>query len=335
MNKHTFFVSWCLAILSGLVRVKEEQMVQESESNFRALVENAHDGIVVLSSDGQAAYANDRACEITGYSQDELSTADFGAKAHREDFSIAVQRFQEIIADEQAMGCLETKLLHKRGEMRWVELSASKTVWNRQPAVLVIFRDITERKCTQETLLNSCAELKCRVENRDLELKKTVRALESKRRELSLLKIEGEKISNELLETNNAISILARNMNDHRLEAEKSIAGTINSKIMPIVENLRKQAKPDDLKIGLDILDAHLQTLAKELMGEMNTLAKLTPSEMQVATMIKNGLKSREIAERFYISLQTVKTHRRNIRKKLNIHAPGASLTSYLRSIME
>ena len=59
-----------MAILSGLVRVKVEQMVQENESNFRALVENAHDGIVVLSSDGQAAYANDMACEITGYSRE-------------------------------------------------------------------------------------------------------------------------------------------------------------------------------------------------------------------------------------------------------------------------
>jgi PAS domain S-box-containing protein len=310
-------------------------MLHKSESNFSAMVEDAHDGIVIQTNDGCVCYANKRACEITGYSKDELTAADFGDVTRREDYSKAVQVSREKTAGEQVSGCIETRLIHQHGQVLCIELSASKTVWDRKPAELLIFRDITERKCTQETLLNSCAELKCRVDNRDLELKKTVRALESKLRELSLLKIEGEKISNELLETNNAISILARNMNQHRLEAEKSIAGTINSKIMPIVENLRKQAKSDDLKTGLDILDAHLQTLAKELMGEMNTLAKLTPSEMQVATMIKNGLKSREIAERFYISLQTVKTHRRNIRKKLNIHAPGASLTSYLRSIME
>ena len=313
---------------------KVEQMVQENESNFRALVENAPDGIVVLSNDGLAAYANDRACEITGYSKDELSIGEFGDVAHREDFSMAVQRFQEMVTDERAMGCLETRLLHKRGEMRWIELSASKTVWNRQPAVLVIFRDISERNCTQEALANSCAELDCLVEERDSELKKSVKELECKCKELSLLKIEGEKINNELLETNNALSILAKNINGHRLEAEKTVAGTINSKIMPVVDNLRNSDKFDDIQSGLDVLDAHLQTLTKELRGEMNTVTNLTPSEVQVATMIKNGMKSREIAEKFYISLQTVKTHRRNIRKKLNIQLPNTSLASYLRFTM-
>jgi PAS domain S-box-containing protein len=309
-------------------------MVQESESNFRALVENAHDGIVVLSNDGRATYANSRALEITGYSQDELGTADFGDVAHREDCSIAVQRFQEMVADEQAMRCLETRLLHKRGEMLWIELSASKTVWNRQPAVLVIFRDISERKCTQEALVNSCAELNCLVEERDSELKEFVKEFDCKCKELSQLKIEGEKINSELLETNNALSTLARKINDHRLETEKSVAGTINSRIMPVVDNLRNSDKFDDIQSGLDIIDAHLQTLTKELWGEMNTVTNLTPSEMQVATMIKNGMKSREIAEKFYISLQTVKTHRRNIRKKLNIQSPNTSLASYLRSMM-
>jgi PAS domain S-box-containing protein len=309
-------------------------MVQENESNFKALVENAHDGIVVLSNDGLAAYANNRACEITGYGKDTLSTADFGDVAHRADYSKAGQKFQMMIADEQEMGCVETRLLHKRGEMLWIELSASKTVWNRQPAVLIIFRDITERKCAQEALVNSCAELNCLVEERDSELKKSITELKLKCKELSLLKIEGEKINNELLETNNALSILARNINGHRLEAEKTVAGTINSRIMPVVDNLRNSDKFDDIQSGLDVLDAHLQTLAKELRGEMNTVANLTPSEVQVATMIKNGMKSREIAEKFYISLQTVKTHRRNIRKKLNIQSPNTSLASYLRFMM-
>jgi PAS domain S-box-containing protein len=310
-------------------------MLRASESNFRALVENAHDGIVILTNAGCACYANKRACEITGYNKDELTAADFRDVAHRDDYSKAIQRYQMMIAGEQETGCMETRLIHKRGESLWVEMSASKTVWNRQPAVLVIFRDITERKCTEEALVDSCAELKCRVEKQDVALKKSVRGLDRKCKELSLLKIEGEKLNNELLETHNALSILARNINEHRLEAEKTVAGAISSKIMPIIDNLRKSDKFDDIQTSLDVLNAHLQTLTKDLMGEMNTVANLTPSEVQVATMIKNGLKSREIAEKFYISPQTVKTHRRNIRKKLNIRAPGACLTSYLRSIMD
>ena len=310
-------------------------MLRESENDFREMAENAQDAIVILTDDGRACYANKRACEITGYSRSELITADFKKVAAWDDYSKAGQMYREKTAGPQVPGCIETRLIRKRGKALSIELSAAKTVWDRKPAVLVIFRDITARKSAEERLLNSSTKLKSRIEKRDLELKKAVRELENKHQELLRLKIEGETIYNELLETNNAVSILARNINKHRLEAEKTFAGTINTKIMPIVENLRKKTKLDDIKIGLDLLDAQLQTLAKELMGEINMLAKLTPSEMQIATMIKNGLKSQEIAERFYISLQTVKTHRRNIRKKLNIHAPGVSLTFYLKSIMD
>ena len=309
--------------------------MHETEINFRALVENAHDGIVILADDGCARYANQRACEITGYGRNELTAADFvGDVARRNDHGKEVSNHQMMIAGGQETDCVERRLIHKQGQMRWIELSATKTVWDEQPAMLVIFRDITDRKCTEEALINTCEDLKCRVEERESALKKSTRELERKCKKLSLLKIEGDKINNELLETNNALSILARNITEQRLEAEKSVAGTINSKIMPILSQLRTSDKLEDIQSGLDVLNAHLQTLAKEVMGERNTVANLTPSEAQVATMIKNGLKSREIAEKFFISLQTVKTHRRNIRKKLNIQSPNTSLASYLRFVM-
>jgi DNA-binding CsgD family transcriptional regulator len=63
-------------------------------------------------------------------------------------------------------------------------------------------------------------------------------------------------------------------------------------------------------------------------------MAALTPTELQVASMIKKGLPSRKIADRLYISLHTIKSHRRNIRKKLNIQNSGINLESYLRSTM-
>ena len=309
--------------------------MHESETDFRALVENASDGIVVLNADGCACYENSRAREITGYGKNELTAADFSDVALLEEGSQSADWYQIMMAGDQEIGCMETILTHKEGEKRWFELSASKTLWNGQPAVLVIFRDITKRRCTEEALVRTCADLSCKIEKRESKLKKYACDIDLKRKELSRLKMDGKKINNELLETNNALSILARNINDHRLEAEKSVAGAINSKIMPVVESMRKLDKVDEIQSGLDVLDAHLQTLVKELRGEVNTVANLTPSELQVATMIKNGLKSREIAEKFYISLETVKTHRRNIRKKLNIQSPSTSLASYLNFMME
>ena len=309
--------------------------MQETESNFKALVENAQDGVVVLIDDGRACYANRRACEITGYDQNELASADFRELAGHANNRQSVDWFQEALSGEQQIGCLEARIVHKQGEKLWFELSASKTRWNRRPAVLVIFRDITKRRCSEEALVRTCADLSCKIEEQESELEKSVNDLDRKRKQLSRLKMEGEKINNELMETNNALSILARNINDHRLEAEKSLSAAIHSRIMPVVDSIRKSDNIADIQSGLDVLDVHLQTLIQELRGELNTVANLTPSELQVATMIKNGLKSREIAEKFYISLQTVKTHRRNIRRKLNIQSSKTSLASILKFMME
>ena len=103
---------------------------------------------------------------------------------------------------------------------------------------------------------------------------------------------------------------------------------------MPIVEDLRKAKSLESLQASLDILAANVQTLTSDLTGGMNLMASLTPTEVRVATMIKNGLTSQEIADKLYISLHTAKTHRRNIRKKLNVKNSRINLASYLQSIM-
>jgi DNA-binding NarL/FixJ family response regulator len=53
---------------------------------------------------------------------------------------------------------------------------------------------------------------------------------------------------------------------------------------------------------------------------------------MRVALMIKNGLTSQQISDLLCISLHTVKTHRKNIRKKLKISDTNINLVSYLKS---
>ncbi len=58
-----------------------------------------------------------------------------------------------------------------------------------------------------------------------------------------------------------------------------------------------------------------------------------TPMEMRIASMIKDGYKSKDIASLQYISLETVKTHRRRIREKLGLTHRQVDLVSYLKSI--
>ena len=62
-------------------------------------------------------------------------------------------------------------------------------------------------------------------------------------------------------------------------------------------------------------------------------IEKLSTSEMKVASMIKNGFKTREIALQLHVSASTIATHRKNIRKKLGIRNKETLLENYLLSV--
>jgi two-component system cell cycle sensor histidine kinase/response regulator CckA len=133
--------------------VKKTQ--QESEETFRALAENANDGIFVTIGEGLQAYANKRASEITGYSVAELIKTTIKDLVHPDELKKIMERYRKRLAGEPIPIQYETIIIRKDGKSIPIELTASKTVWQGQPAVLVIIRNITERKQSEETLRES------------------------------------------------------------------------------------------------------------------------------------------------------------------------------------
>jgi len=60
---------------------------------------------------------------------------------------------------------------------------------------------------------------------------------------------------------------------------------------------------------------------------------RLTPREIEVCDLIREGLPSKKIARALSISLKTVEKHRDNIRKKLGIANRRINLTPFLQSL--
>jgi len=69
------------------------------------------------------------------------------------------------------------------------------------------------------------------------------------------------------------------------------------------------------------------RTRNKELI-ENDNYNKLTKREMEVFQLIAEGLTSKEISQKLFLSISTVNSHRMNIMKKLDIH-DIASLVKY------
>lgn len=162
-------------------------------------------------------------------------------------------------------------------------------------------------------------------------LERKVKELEQKRRELLDSKLELENVNDMLLETNAALSVLARNLEKNRKESEKRILQKTKTLILPIIEKLYNARRLEKYREDLDLLTGFLKNLTPGL-DKDKISASLSTSEIRIASLIKNGMSSSEIARHLNVSLYTVKTHRKNIRRKLDLQNSGVNLRSYLES---
>ncbi|MCX6701563.1 MAG: PAS domain S-box protein, partial [Methanomicrobiales archaeon] len=152
---------------------KADDALRESEGTFKALAENANDGILVAVTEEAHTYANRRVCEMLGYSVTELQKSSIKDLVVPDEAATLIERFRKRLLGEDIPQQYVTSLLHKDGKNVPVEISAAKTSWHGQPADLVIIHDITERKRAEKTMYLFQAygtenDIRCRIEMGDV-----------------------------------------------------------------------------------------------------------------------------------------------------------------------
>ncbi len=302
------------------MRTRSEANLRDSENNFRSMAENAKDGILLTAGDGVIVYANKGFTQISGYTFSELLKMGFKDLVPANERKKITKRYFNRIAGKKVPNQYELNIVRKDGKIVPIEVAASNTVWQNQNTILGIYRDISERKKVEEEQEKARAELEHLVDERTLELVGAAEELKLKH--------------NELLDTNKALTALARNIDRKCDDAENKITKTLRSRMLPLLEDFQKNASFKKYRAKIDKLTLSLYELTPGLIKDGDIILSLSSRELRIATMIKNGLTSAEIANVQHISLGTVKSHRRNIRRKLKLNNSRINLASYLEAKM-
>ncbi len=129
------------------VRAERELLVrsQESEARYLALVEEASDGVAILQ-DGKLIFVNQSLAQMGGSMPDEVTGNDYLDFLDEQERQASVQRVQALLSGERRHDKAEVKYRDRDGQERDLEISDTAIRHGGRPAVLVIARDVTERR---------------------------------------------------------------------------------------------------------------------------------------------------------------------------------------------
>ncbi len=162
-----------LYLITSIIDITEKKKMQEevieSEKKFRSAFEQSAVGMVYCTPEGVFSKVNGRFCEMTGYSQDEITKLNFRDITHPEDVDMDVGYAEKLLSGEMDSYSLEKRYIKKTGEVIWIRLFTNmlRNDDGSPKSFVGVIEDVTERKKAQQELSAAVEELKR--SNSDLE----------------------------------------------------------------------------------------------------------------------------------------------------------------------
>jgi len=137
-----------------------------------------------------------------------------------------------------------------------------------------------------------------------------------------------------LEEANIALKVLLKQRENDKAELEHKVLSNVRELVFPYLEKLKGARLKAREKTLVEIVESHLNDIVSPLLQRLTSAQLvLTPQEIQVATLVKEGKSSKEIADILNVSVTTINFHRKNLRKKFNLSNTRQNLRAYLLSL--
>jgi len=324
-------------------RKKAEQTLRESEQRFRTVADFTYAWESWIAPDGAYIYVSPSCERITGYqAQDFIHDAELLEKiVHPDDRVFLSKHLMEEMESEDA-SIIEFRIITHSGNERWIS-HICQSVYGDDGRFLgrrASNRDVTEKKRGETALRKAHDELEKRVKERTAELVKANKELKAeisnRRKAEKALKRRGVELEMKTIsleEANTALKVLLRRREEDKIELEEKVLLNVRELVLPYLEKIKKKRMDEKQKAYIGILESNLNDIVSPFVhGLSSKLIKLSPTELQVTNLIKQGNTTKEIAEIMNLATSTIDFHRNNIRKKFGIKKKKTNLRTYLSS---
>ena len=134
---------------------------------------------------------------------------------------------------------------------------------------------------------------------------------------------------------NVTLRTVIKSVEEEKRDMQEDFALQVREQIMPALDRMIKEPLPRMRKSFGKYIKERLSALAGETGDQFEDLIfKLTPREIEICRYIEAGKSTERIAELLAISTETIRTHRKNIRRKLSLRGKNTSLFSYLKHLV-
>lgn len=136
-----------------------------------------------------------------------------------------------------------------------------------------------------------------------------------------------------LEEANIALKVLLERKDESKRLSEEKLIFNVRHGIQPNLEKLQGTDLDSFQFQYVQAIQAQLKEVTSPLKRDLSQRYCLTPMEMQLVDLIKQGKLTKEIAHLLNVSKRTIDTHRQNIRKKLGLQNTDTNLRTFLLSL--
>lgn len=281
---------------------RSHELLRKSEERYSQLLETMSEGFAIVDAQTVLSYVNIRFCEMLGFSLEEIVGKKVDALLNKKNRTILKENYEK----------------RRRGrsdsyELAWTRKDGSQLATIMSPKPLYdddgkfvgsysVITDVTLIKQTEEALRQREQELEIKTQN--------------------------------LEEANAALRVLLKRREEDKRELEERIMANVRELVTPYIGKMKRSRISERQRVYLDILEANLDDLTASFIDTLSrTFQKLTPAEIRVAAMVREGKTNNQMADILALSPRTIEYHRDRIRRKLGLNNSKTNLRSYLLSL--